>query len=493
MPIYDLTATELKQKIIEGEYRVEEITQEFLERVKKDPLNCFITITEEKALEEARKRDRELGRLKPEKVPPLYGIPVAIKDNISTEGIRTTCGSKILENYIPVYDATVIQLLKKAGAIIVGKTNMDEFAMGSTNETSYFGPVLNPWDKTRVPGGSSGGSAAAVAAREAPLALGSDTGGSIRAPASYCGVVGLKPTYGMVSRFGLISYAESLEQIGPMARTVEDLALLFDVIEAYDPRDSTSVPPKFRPKTNSYLQAVREARPEDLKGLRAALISELMGAGVDERVSSLIRRSAEVLEDFGVEVEEASLPELRYALPTYYIIAMAEASSNLSRYDGIRYGFSADVKAKFYDAIAETRSLGFGKEVKRRILVGTFVLSAGYYGQYYLKALKVRSLIKQAFDKAFTKYDLLISPTMPIPPPKLGEKIQDPLTLYVMDLCTISANLAGIPAISVPCGFINGLPVGMQLMAGAFQEELLLRTAHLLYGRFGVSGVKPPL
>lgn len=493
MKIYEMTALELRDAIIRGEYKVEEVVSAFLERIEKDPLNCYITVVEEQALEEARKKDKEIKEYTPDKVPPLFGVPIAVKDNISTKGIRTTCASRMLENYVPVFDATVVELLKQAGAIIVGKTNMDEFAMGSTNETSYFGPVLNPWDRSRVPGGSSGGSAATVAARQVPLALGTDTGGSIRAPASYCGIVGLKPTYGMVSRYGLIAYADSLEQIGPMARTVEDLALLFDVIERYDPRDSTSVPPKFRPSTGRHLQELRTIFPEEISGLRMALISELMSEGIESEVSHSIMRSVEIFEKYDIMVDEISIPELRYALPAYYIIAMAEASSNLARYDGIRYGFSSGAPGKFYDVIAENRRLGFGEEVRRRILLGTFVLSAGYYGQYYLKALKVRRLIKEALDRAFKSFDILISPTMPILPPKLGERIKDPLTLYLMDLCTVPANLAGVPALSIPCAFVNGLPVGMQLMAPPFHEDVLFKAAYIFQKETRLYEMSPPV
>jgi len=434
----------------------------------EEKINAFITPTFKEAKEKAREIDRKVSR--GENVGRLAGVSIAIKDNICTLNIRTTCASKMLENFIPPYDATVIERLKHEDAIIIGKTNMDEFAMGSTTETSYFGPTRNPWDLTKVPGGSSGGSAAAIAAEEATLALGSDTGGSIRCPASYCSVIGLKPTYGLVSRYGLIAYANSLEQIGPLAKSTVDCALLLSVIGGYDPRDSTSanIPSA---KTNYPI-----AFAGDLKGLKVGLLKEFFGEGIEESVIKHVWSAIHVLEDLGVTYEEISLPSLKYALATYYIIAMSEASSNLARYDGIRYGYRVERDDADWSKIyARNRRIGFGAEVRRRIILGTYALSAGYYEQYYLKALKIRTIIRREFERALKKFTVLIGPTMPLPPFNIGEKIQDPLTLYMCDILTVPANLIGYPAISIPCGFENNLPIGLQIIGKPFDENMLLK------------------
>ncbi|MBC7109925.1 MAG: Asp-tRNA(Asn)/Glu-tRNA(Gln) amidotransferase subunit GatA [Archaeoglobi archaeon] len=420
-----------------------------IERAKKNEFNEFITVNEGAALSE--------GGLK--------GLPVAIKDNISTRGIETTCASRILRGYVPPYDAHVVELLKNAGASIIGKTNMDEFAMGTTSETSYFGPVRNPWDKSRVAGGSSGGSAAAVAGGVVPASLGSDTGGSVRCPASFCGIVGLKPTYGAVSRYGLIAYANSLEQIGVFANTVEDAALIFNLIKGRDKRDATSMDS----------ESVLPLR-EDVGKVRIGVPKEFFGEGVDEGVEREVWNAIKLMEDLGAEYEEISMNYMKYALPAYYIIAMSEASSNLARYDGIRYGLRFENDEDFETTISRIRAEGFGKEVKRRILLGTYALSKGYYGRYYLKALKVRRLIKEEFDRALKKFDVLTTPTMPFVAPKIGE-IKDPLSLYMADVNTVPVNLAGVPAISVPCGFSEGLPVGLQLIGRRFGERRLLEIA----------------
>ncbi|MDD5085231.1 MAG: Asp-tRNA(Asn)/Glu-tRNA(Gln) amidotransferase subunit GatA [Candidatus Omnitrophica bacterium] len=404
------------------------------------------------------------------KAKPLSGVPIAIKDNISTRGWETTCASKILKGYIPPYDATVVRKLKEAGAIIFAKCNMDEFAFGSSCETSCYGPTFNPWNTQCVPGGSSGGSAASVAADLAVGSLGSDTGGSIRQPAALCGVVGLKPTYGRVSRYGLIAFGSSLDQIGPFTKTVEDAAILLGVIAGHDPLDSTSAPAD----VPDYTQAVKK----DVKGLRIGLPKEYFIKGIDPEVESAVRGAAKKLESLGAKIEEVSLPHTQYAVATYYIVATAEASSNLGRYDGVQYGLRVP-SSDLVEMYMKTRCEGFGREAKRRVLLGTFVLSAGYYEAYYLKGLKVRTLIKQDFDKAFERLDVILAPTSPTPAFKVGERLDDPLAMYLSDIFTIPQNLAGIPAISIPCGFTKGgLPIGLQLMAKPFGEETLFRVAH---------------
>jgi aspartyl-tRNA(Asn)/glutamyl-tRNA(Gln) amidotransferase subunit A len=454
------TINELRERIHADSS--EEIVAEYLEMIKKSKLNAFITVSKESALLRAREIDSEGHE------GPLAGIPIAIKDNISTKGIQTTCASKILTGYIPPYDAHVIEKLKAAGAIIIGKTNMDEFAMGSSTETSFYGPTLNPWDTDRVPGGSSGGSAAAVAGGEAPLALGSDTGGSVRCPASFCGVAGLKPTYGVISRYGLISYANSLEQIGPFGTCVRDVAALFDVIAGHDPRDSTSVN-----REANYSSALKN----DVKGLKIGIPREYFGEGTDKDVERSVRDAINTLEGLGATTIDVNMPNTKYALSAYYVIAMSEASSNLARFDGMRYGLRTE-DADWHTTFSQVRAAGFGDEVKRRILLGTYALSAGYHDKYYLKALKIRTLIKQDFEKAFADVDVLIAPTMPYPAFKIGEKIDDPISLFLADVDTVPVNLAGVPSISVPCGFSDGLPIGMQIIGKHFDEASILRAAY---------------
>lgn len=453
------TINELRERIHADSS--EEIVAEYLEIIEKSKLNAFITVSRESALLQAHEIDLNGHE------GPLAGIPIAIKDNISTKGIQTTCASKILTGYIPPYDAHVIEKLKAAGAIIIGKTNMDEFAMGSSTETSFYGPTLNPWDTDRVPGGSSGGSAAAVAGGEAPLALGSDTGGSVRCPASFCGVVGLKPTYGVISRYGLISYANSLEQIGPFGSCVRDVAALFDVIAGHDRRDSTSVN-----KEENYSSALKN----DVKGLKIGIPHEYFGEGTDKDVERSVRDAINTLEGLGATSIEVKMPNTKYALSAYYIIAMSEASSNLARFDGMRYGLRVE-DSDWHTTFSQVRAAGFGDEVKRRILLGTYALSAGYHDKYYLKALKIRTLIKQDFEKAFADVDVLIAPTMPYPAFKIGEKIDDPISLFLSDVDTVPVNLAGVPSISVPCGFSDGLPIGMQIIGKHFDEAAILRAA----------------
>ncbi len=400
---------------------------------------------------------------------PLNGIPMALKDNLCTRGVRTTCASKILRNFIPPYDSTVAERLSQAGSVMVGKANMDEFAMGSSTENSGFFSTANPWDLGRVPGGSSGGSAAAVAADEVIFALGSDTGGSIRLPAAFCGVVGLKPTYGRVSRYGLVAYASSLDQIGPLTKDVTDCALVLNAIAGYDPKDSTSAPVEV-PDYTAFLH-------RDLKGLKIGVPREYFGPGLDAEVDAVIRKALAKLEDLGAICEETNLPHTEYALPAYYLIAPAEASSNLARYDGVRYGHRSAQAEDIISMFQNTRVEGFGSEVKRRIMLGTYVLSSGYYDAYYLKALKVRTLIKQEFDRVFEKYDLLVSPTAPVTAFRFGDK-EDPLAMYLTDVCTIPVNLAGLPGISIPAGFAQNLPVGLQLIGRPFGEGTLLQAAH---------------
>ena len=439
----------------------EEVTASYLETIGKSRINGFTTVWD-RALEVARGIDKD------ENSGPLAGVPIAIKENISTAGLSTTCSSKILQGYIPPYDAHVIEKLKAAGAVILGKTNMDEFAMGTSTESSCYGPTLNPWDTGRVPGGSSGGSAAVVAAGEVPLSLGSDTGGSVRCPAAFCGVVGLKPTYGAISRYGLISYANSLEQIGPMATTVTDIALLMDVIGGHDQRDSTSIN-----RDNTYADALKD----DVKELKIGVPEEYFGEGIDEEVKKTVWDAIGKYEDMGASWKKVSMPHTKYALASYYIIAMSEASSNLARFDGTRYGLRVEGE-NWHIMASKTRAQGFGEEVKRRILLGTYALSAGYHDKYYLKALKVRTLVKQDFDRALADVDVLMAPTMPTPAFKIEEKIDDPLSLYLTDVNTVPINLAGVPSISVPCGFADGMPVGLQIIGKPFDENTILRAAY---------------
>lgn len=455
--------TSVRRRILDSS--AEEVTASFFDKIGSSSINGWITLAKESAMDDARRIDSQGHD------GALAGIPIAIKDNISTKGIATTCGSKILSGYVPPYDAHVIEKLKAAGAIILGKVNMDEFAMGASTETSYYGTTKNPWDHSRVPGGSSGGSAAVVAAGEAPVSLGSDTGGSVRCPASFCGVVGLKPTYGAVSRYGLIAYASSLDQIGPMGQTVADCAHIMDVIGDHDTRDSTCAG---RQTQTSYASAL----VDDVKGMRIGVPAEYFGEGIDKDVEKSVWDAIHRLESLGATYNEVTMPHTEYALAAYYIIATSEASSNLARFDGIRYGMRPDNDTNIVDTYSRIRSEGFGEEVKRRILLGTYALSAGYHDRYYLKALKVRTLIKQDFGRALKDNDVLMAPTMPYPAFKIGEKIDDPLTLYMADVNTVPINLAGVPSISVPCGFTNGLPIGLQIIGKHFDEASIIRAAH---------------
>jgi len=460
------SVSEVVRRISAEEISCEERIASRLERLPRldRDIHAFLSTAKEEAIDKAREIDARARR--GERIGRLAGITIAVKDNICVAGMPATCGSRILEGFRPPYDATVIERIRAQDGIIIGKTNMDEFAMGNTTQSGAFGPTKNPWNLERVPGGSSGGSAASVAGSMATLALGSDTGGSVRCPASFCSILGLKPTYGAVSRYGLIPYANSLEQVGPMARRVEDLSLLFGVISGHDPRDSTT---SRRGPHGGAATAV--------KGLRIGLVKDFFGEGTQEDVSRLVLDASGELEGLGAVVGEVRVENLGYALAAYYIVAMAEASSNLSRYDGVRYGASVESgSADWNEAFAKTRTECFGAEVKRRILLGTFVLSAGYYEAYYLKAEKARSLIGREFERAFKKYDVLLGPTMPVLPPKIGEKVT-PLEDYMIDVNTVPANLAGLPALSVPVGFAQGLPVGMQLMAPHFQEERLFAVA----------------
>lgn len=466
-----------------------EATRDVLERIEavEPRVRAYLAVTDRMALEMAEAADRRLAA--GENVTALTGVPIAIKDNMCTFGAPTTCASKILYNFISPYEATVVERLRRAGAVFVGKTNLDEFAMGSSTENSGFHVTHNPWDLERVPGGSSGGSAAATAADECVGSLGSDTGGSIRQPASFCGVVGLKPTYGRVSRYGLVAFASSLDQIGPITKTVEDAAILLNVIAGRDPADSTSADVPV-PDYTAVLG-------RDIKGLRIGVPKEYFVEGMDGQVEQAVRAAIEKLAELGTEVVEVSLPHTEYAVATYYICAPSEASSNLARYDGVHYGFRAEGQSNIVDMYTKTRHAGFGNEVKRRIMLGTYALSAGYYEAYYLKALKVRTLIKRDFDEAFEKCDVIAAPTSPTPAFRIGEKVDDPLQMYLSDIFTISVNLAGIAGISVPCGFARSdgkeLPIGLQLMAPAFGEEVLLQVAHAYEQASGLSGRRPPI
>jgi aspartyl-tRNA(Asn)/glutamyl-tRNA(Gln) amidotransferase subunit A len=464
-----LTAHELQRKLHNKEVTAEEITVAIYSRIDavEDKVRSYISLTREAAAEQARKVDGKIRQ--GEALAPLAGIPGALKDNMCTKGIKTTCASKILANFAPPYDATVVEKMAAQDTVIVGKANMDEFAMGSSCENSAFFPSRNPWDVSTVPGGSSGGSAAAVAAAEAVWALGSDTGGSIRLPAAYCGVVGLKPTYGRVSRYGLVAYASSLDQIGPITRDVTDCALVMNAIAGYDRKDSTSIDAPVPDYTKSLVQ--------DIRGLKIGLPKEYFVAGMDPEVEKAIYQAIEQLKAMGADYKEVSMPHTEYALATYYLVATAEASSNLARYDGVSFGHRAEGN----DIIAmykKSRTEGFGEEVKRRIMLGTYALSSGYYDAYYLKALKVRTLIKQDFDKAFEKVDVLITPIAPTPAFKIGENVDNPLAMYLQDVCTVPINLAGVPAISIPCGFKGQLPIGLQIIGRPLGEEALLRTAY---------------
>ncbi len=466
-----MTALQLGKSISCGEVKVREAVDAAFAAIdeKEGEIHSYITIDRDGAYEAADKIQQSIDAK--ELTSPLAGVPVAIKDNMCTEGLLTTCASKILCNFVPTYTSTAVEKLSKAGAVILGKTNMDEFAMGSTTETSAYGVTRNPRNTGHVPGGSSGGSAAAVAAGECFYALGSDTGGSIRQPAGYCGVVGIKPTYGTVSRYGLVAYGSSLDQIGPLSKDVSDAAAILEAISGYDEKDSTSIDRK----DTGFTSALKD----DVKGMRIGIPRDYFGEGLDPEVAKAVRKAAEELKAAGATVEDFDLALVKYAIPTYYTIADAEASSNLERFDGIKYGYRTPDYTDLHDMYKKTRSEGFGPEVQRRIMLGSFVLSSGYYDAYYLKALKVKALIKQAFDEAFSKYDVILGPVAPTTAPRLGESLSDPMKMYLGDIYTISANLAGIPGISVPCGRdASGLPIGMQLLGDCFKEDKIIRTAY---------------
>ena len=470
MDIMSLTAVELGKKIKAKEISVTEATQAYLDQIEKveNDVHSYVTIDKEGALKRAGEVQKLIddGTL----LGPLAGVPVAIKDNMCMKGMRTTCSSKILENFVPTFTSEAVLNLEKAGAVIIGKTNMDEFAMGSTTETSYYGVTRNPWNLEHVPGGSSGGSCAAVAAGECAYALGSDTGGSIRQPSSFCGVTGIKPTYGTVSRYGLIAYGSSLDQIGPIAKDVTDCATILETIASHDVKDSTSVEREYD---------FTSALADDVKGMKIGIPRDYFGDGLSADVKEQILNAVKVLEEKGAVVEEFDLSLVKYAIPAYYIIADAEASSNLARFDGVKYGYRTEEYEGLHNMYKKTRSEGFGAEVKRRIMLGSFVLSSGYYDAYYLKALRTKALIKQAFDKAFAKYDMIVAPAAPTTAPELGKSLSDSMKMYLSDIYTISVNLAGLPGISIPVGKDSkGLPVGMQLIGDCFQEKKIIQAAY---------------
>ena len=471
MSILDLTALELGKKIKAGEITSPQATEAVIKQIKavEEQVHSYVTLDEEGAMKRAKEVQAQIeaGTL----TGPLAGVPAAIKDNMCTKGMRTTCSSKILENFVPAYTAEAVLNLEKAGAVILGKTNMDEFAMGSTTETSYYGVTRNPWNTEHVPGGSSGGSCAAVAANECFYALGSDTGGSIRQPSSFCGVTGIKPTYGTVSRYGLIAYGSSLDQIGPVAKDVSDCAAILEAISSHDLKDSTSMA-----RTDCDFTS---ALKDDVKGMKIGIPSSYFGEGLDEEVKAAILKAADMLKEKGAIVETFDLGLVDYAIPAYYVIASAEASSNLSRFDGVKYGYRTKEYEGLHNMYKRTRSEGFGPEVKRRIMLGSFVLSSGYYDAYYLKALRTKALIKKEFDKAFAKYDLILAPASPDTAPKLGASLSDPLKMYLGDIYTISVNLAGLPGMTVPCGMDSkGLPIGMQLIGDCFKEKNIIRAGY---------------
>ena len=471
MSLMQLTAVELGKKIKAGEVSVVEATEAALNAIeaKEEKINSFVTVDREGALKQAEEVQKKIDA--GELTSPLAGVPVAIKDNMCTEGLMTTCSSKILGNFVPTFTSEAVLNLQKAGAVILGKTNMDEFAMGSTTETSAFGETKNPWNTEHVPGGSSGGSCAAVAAGECFYALGSDTGGSIRQPSSFCGVTGIKPTYGTVSRYGLIAYGSSLDQIGPVAKDVTDCATILETIASHDTKDSTSVE---RDDTD-----FTSALVDDVKGMKIGIPKDYFGEGLDPEVKDAVLAAAKKLEEKGAIVEEFELSLVEYAIPAYYVIACAEASSNLERFDGVKYGYRTKEYEGLHNMYKKTRSEGFGAEVKRRIMLGSFVLSSGYYDAYYLKALRTKALIKKAFDKAFEKYDMILGPAAPTTAPKLGQSLSDPIKMYLGDIYTISVNLAGLPGISVPCGVDSkGLPIGLQLIGDCFQEKKIIQAAY---------------
>ena len=460
--LWKLTLKEASDGLTQGLFSAKELTESTLERIQdvEPKVQSFITLTSEQALVDAVRADE---RIASGNKTPLTGIPMQLKDLLCTRDVPTTCGSKMLEQFVPVYNATVVEDLNQAGAISLGKGNMDEFAMGSSCETSAFHPTYNPWDLNRVPGGSSGGAAASVASGQVLFAIGSDTGGSIRQPAALCGVVGMKPTYGLVSRYGLIAFASSLDQIGPLTRTVYDNAMVLDIIAGHDPMDATSV--------NRKSESISATLTGDIKGRKLGVPSEYFGDGIDEGVKNLVKDAIKILEREGAEIVEVSLPHTKYALSCYYIIAPSECSSNLARYDGVKYGHSFLGTDNMWQAMENSRGEGFGQEVKRRMMIGTYALSSGYYDAYYLKAQKVRTLIKQEFDEVFQQVDAIISPTSPTTAFEVGEKIGDPLSMYLSDILTIPANMAGLPGMSVPCGFVDDLPVGLQIIGPRFSES----------------------
>lgn len=473
-----LTVHELHKKLINKEISAVELCRDVFGRIKtvEEKVKAYLHLTEEIALAKAKEVDEQIRTGKD--LSPLVGIPAAIKDNMCTKGVKTTCASKILEDFVPVYSSTAVEKLFNEGVVMIGKTNMDEFAMGSSTENSAFGSTKNPWDLETVPGGSSGGSAAAVVADEAIFALGSDTGGSIRQPAALCGVVGLKPTYGLVSRYGLVAFAPSLDQIGPITKNVTDCALVLNAICGKDPMDSTSLDVEIPDFTKALVV--------DVKNLKIGVPRELMGEGIDAGIKKAIEAALKLYEKMGAKIEETTLLNIGYALSAYYLIAPAEASSNLARFDGVRYGYRTKQKVEdMIEMYSKTRAEGFGSEVKRRIMLGTYALSAGYYEAYYEQAQKVRTLIVEDFNKAFEKYNVLVSPTSPTVAFKIGEKVEDPLKMYMSDVCTIPANLTGIPAISIPCGLTDGLPVGLQIMGKALDEMTILRAAYTFEQEFG--------
>lgn len=471
MSLFEQKVSELHERLHKKEISVTDLVDESYKRIGQveDKVKAFLTLDEENARNQAKRLDDQL--VKGENEGALFGMPIGVKDNIVTKNLRTTCASKILENFDPIYDATVVQKLQKAETVTIGKLNMDEFAMGSSNENSAFQATRNPWNTEYVPGGSSGGSAASVASGEVLFSLGSDTGGSIRQPAAYCGVVGLKPTYGRVSRFGLVAFASSLDQIGPVTRTVEDNAYLLEAISGVDRMDSTSA--------NVDVPNFVNSLTGDVRGLKIAVPKEYLGEGVGEEARNSVLEALKVLEGLGAQWEEVSLPHSKYALAAYYLLSSSEASANLSRFDGVRYGHRTDNAETLIEMYKQTRAEGFGDEVKRRIMLGTFSLSSGYYDAYYKKAQKVRTLIKKDFEDVFEKYDVIVGPTTPTPAFKIGEKVDDPLTMYANDILTIPVNLAGVPGISVPCGFAaNGLPLGLQMIGKHFDESTIYRAAH---------------
>lgn len=480
--ILQLTATELSARIKEGRCSVREAVDAVFAQIeeKEAIYHCYVTLDREGAYQRAEEIQRRIDAK--ELTGPLAGVPMAVKDNLNTEGLLTTCASRILGNFVPTFSAEAVRSLEAAGAVLIGKTNMDEFAMGSTTETSAYGVTKNPWSTEHVPGGSSGGSAAAVAAGESFFALGSDTGGSIRQPAGFCGVVGMKPTYGTVSRYGLIAYGSSLDQIGPLCRDVADCAAVLETISVHDEKDSTSV----RREDTDFTKAL----VEDVTGMRIGIPRDYLKEGLDKQVREAVLQAAELLQARGAIVEEFDLGLVEYAIPAYYTIASAEASSNLERFDGIKYGYRTPVSEGLHEMYKKTRSEGFGAEVKRRIMLGSFVLSSGYYDAYYLKALKVKALIKKAFDKAFAGYDIILGPVAPTTAPRLGESLADPIQMYLGDIYTISANLAGIPGICLPCGRdAAGLPIGLQLLGDCFTEKKLIQTAYTYEKARGVFGM----